>query len=98
MKSILIIEDNEEVRENLAEILKLYGYSITTEPNGLAGVKAAINNPPDLILCDVMMPELDGFGVINMLSENQRTAGVPFVFITAKTGNGGHPPRDEPGC
>jgi len=82
---ILIIEDNEDVRENLQEILELYGYHIRAEPNGLAGVKAAIQHPPDLILCDVMMPELDGYGVLNMVSENERTAGIPFVFITART-------------
>lgn len=84
-QQILIIEDNEEVRENLEEILELYGYAVAAEPNGLAGVKTAIQYPPDLILCDVMMPELDGYGVLNMLSENDRTAGIPFVFITART-------------
>jgi DNA-binding response OmpR family regulator len=83
--TILIVEDNEEVRENLEEILALYGYTVLAEPNGLAGVKAAIQHLPDLILCDVMMPELDGYGVLNMLSENERTAGIPFVFITART-------------
>jgi len=83
--TILIIEDNEEVRENLEEILELYGYATFTEPNGLAGVKAAIEHTPDLILCDVMMPELDGYGVLNMLSQNERTAAIPFVFITART-------------
>lgn len=83
--NILIIEDNEDVRENLEEILELYGYNVTTEPNGLAGVKTAVQHPPDLVLCDVMMPELDGYGVLNLLSENERTAGIPFIFITAKT-------------
>lgn len=82
---LLIIEDNEEVRENLAEILELYGYATSEAANGLEGVKACIENPPDLILCDVMMPELDGFGVLNLLAENERTAGIPFVFITART-------------
>ena len=82
---ILIIEDNEEVRENLSEILELYGYRTTTAADGLAGAKRAIAEPPDLILCDVMMPELDGFGVLNLLSENPLTATIPFVFITART-------------
>ncbi|MBB4079096.1 DNA-binding response OmpR family regulator [Lewinella aquimaris] len=82
---ILIVEDNQEVRENLAEILELYGYRIRIASNGLDGAKAAIEHLPDLILCDVMMPELDGFGVLNLLSENERTAAIPFVFITAKT-------------
>ncbi|THH40302.1 response regulator [Neolewinella litorea] len=83
--TILIIEDNAAVRENLAEILELYGYRTSTAPNGLAGAKLAIEELPDLILCDVMMPELDGFGVLNLLSDNERTAAIPFVFITART-------------
>lgn len=83
--NILVIEDNDEVRDNLSVILEIYGYSVTTAPNGLDGVRLAIQDPPDLILCDVMMPELDGYGVINLLSENERTQGVPFVFITART-------------
>ncbi|NJC25583.1 response regulator [Neolewinella antarctica] len=83
--TILIIEDSEDVRENLAEILELHGYEVRSEPNGLLGAKSAIDLPPDLILCDVMMPELDGFGVLNLLSENARTEAIPFVFITAKT-------------
>lgn len=82
---LLIVEDNTEVRENLAEILELYGYEVTEAADGLAGVKAALEAPPDMILCDVMMPELDGYGVLNLLSENERTAGIPFVFITART-------------
>jgi CheY-like chemotaxis protein len=82
---LLIIEDNEEVRENLAEILELYGYVTVTAENGLEGVKSCIQDPPDMILCDIMMPELDGYGVLNLLAENERTAGIPFIFITAKT-------------
>ena len=84
-EKLLIIEDNVEVRENLAEILELYGYAVVTAEHGLHGVKLALAEQPDLILCDVMMPELDGFGVLNLLSENERTAGIPFVFITART-------------
>ncbi len=83
--TILIIEDNVEVRENLAEILDLCGYGVLSAPNGLAGARSAIEHLPDLILCDIMMPELDGFGVLNLLSENSRTVGIPFVFITART-------------
>ncbi|MEO0733694.1 MAG: response regulator [Bacteroidota bacterium] len=82
---ILVIEDNEDVRENLAEILTLYGFEVAEAANGLLGVKAALDHPPALILCDVMMPELDGFGVLNLLMENERIAGIPFVFLTAKT-------------
>jgi len=85
MKKILIIEDNDEVRENLEEILDLYGYDTETAENGKVGVEKALNNPPDLILCDIMMPELDGFGTLNILGRKPATADVPFVFLTAKS-------------
>lgn len=84
MKKILVIEDNLEVRENLAEILELSGYAVATAENGKIGVQAARAEKPDLILCDVMMPELDGFGVLRILDQNPQTADVPFVFLTAK--------------
>jgi CheY-like chemotaxis protein len=67
---ILIIEDNQDVRENLSEILVLAGYNTVTAANGKEGVEAALGESPDLILCDVMMPELDGFGVLRILSKN----------------------------
>ena len=85
MKKILIIEDNAEVRENLEEILELYGYAVETAEDGTVGVRLALQNPPDLILCDVMMPQLDGFGVLNILSKKPATADVPFIFLTAKS-------------
>ena len=84
MKKILVIEDNEEVRENLEEILELYGYDVETAEDGKIGVEKAMINPPHLILCDVMMPKLDGYGVLNILSKKPETAGIPFVFLTAK--------------
>jgi CheY-like chemotaxis protein/CRP-like cAMP-binding protein len=85
MKKILIIEDNLEVRENIAEILELCGYSVTTAENGKIGVQHALENTPDLILCDVMMPELDGFGVLNILSKKPITCDIPFIYLTAKS-------------
>jgi CRP/FNR family transcriptional regulator, polysaccharide utilization system transcription regulator len=85
MKKILIIEDNPDVRENLAEILSLSNYQALTAENGKVGVEMAIGHHPDLILCDVMMPELDGFGVLHILAKNPDTAGIPFIFLTAKT-------------
>lgn len=85
MKKILVIEDNEEVRENLEEILELYGYEVESAENGKIGVEKALKSPPDLILCDVMMPHLDGFGVLNILSKKSATANIPFIFLTAKT-------------
>ena len=84
MKKILVIEDNEEVRENLEEILELYGYQVDSAEDGKVGVEKALKSPPDLILCDVMMPHLDGFGVLNILSKKSITANVPFIFLTAK--------------
>ncbi len=85
-KKILIIEDNFEIREGTAEVLSLTGdYEIITAPDGKAGVDLALKNKPDLILCDIMMPELDGYGVLYMLSKNEVTADIPFIFLTAKS-------------
>lgn len=85
MKKILVIEDNAEVRENLVEILELSGYQVITAEDGKIGVEIALRDLPDLVLCDVMMPRLDGFGVLNILSKKSNTADIPFVFLTAKT-------------
>lgn len=85
MSKILIIEDNAEVRENLKEILELSDYEVLTADDGKEGVEIALTEEPDLILCDVMMPKLDGFGVLNILRKKQQTADIPLVFLTAKT-------------
>ncbi|MEM9922027.1 MAG: response regulator [Bacteroidota bacterium] len=84
MKKILVIEDNQDVRENLCEILSLSDYEVASAANGKVGVEMALKNPPDLIICDVMMPELDGYGVLHILGKKPRTADIPFVFLTAK--------------
>lgn len=83
-KKILVIEDNLEVRENLEEILELSGYEVMMAEDGTVGVDIAAREKPDLIICDVMMPRLDGFGVLNILSKRPETASVPFIFLTAK--------------
>ncbi|GAB3167871.1 response regulator [Telluribacter humicola] len=83
-KKILLIEDNPEMRDNTAEILELANFDVTTAENGKEGVKMAHQLQPDLIICDIMMPELDGYGVLHMLSKDDRTAGIPFIFLTAK--------------
>ncbi|MEO0898336.1 MAG: response regulator [Bacteroidota bacterium] len=84
MKKILLIEDNEEMRENTSEILELAGYNVITASHGKEGVSIASKEQIDLIVCDVMMPELDGYGVLHMLSRNPITASIPFIFLTAK--------------
>jgi CRP-like cAMP-binding protein/CheY-like chemotaxis protein len=84
MKKILIIEDNPDVRENIAEILALSGYETMTAENGKIGAAKAQESLPDLILCDIMMPELDGYGVLHILSRTAATSDIPFVFLTAK--------------
>lgn len=83
--SILIIEDSTDIRESTAEILQLAGYQVYQAPNGKQGVELAIKHTPDLILCDIMMPELDGYGVLHLLSKREETSLIPFIFITAKT-------------
>ncbi|HEY9048854.1 MAG TPA: response regulator [Ohtaekwangia sp.] len=85
MKKILLIEDNPEVRENTQEILSLANYDVVTAENGKVGVDIAQREKPDLIICDIMMPELDGYGVLHILNKKPDTAGIPFIFLTAKT-------------
>lgn len=84
MKKVLVIEDNEDIREGTVEVLQLAGYEAIAAPNGKAGVDMAINEMPDVILCDIMMPELDGYGVLYLLSKNPKVADIPFIFMTAK--------------
>ncbi len=85
MYRILVIEDTDEHRENLSEILTLNNYEVIGAENGKIGVEKALKEKPDLIICDVMMPELDGYGVLQILSNNHRTADIPFLYLTAKS-------------
>lgn len=85
MKKILLIEDNQEILENTAEILDLAGYEVYTASEGKAGVEKAIECHPDLIVSDIMMPVLDGYGVLHLVQKNPELAGTPFIFLTAKT-------------
>jgi DNA-binding NarL/FixJ family response regulator len=84
MKTILIIEDEPEMRRNLATILRLEKFNPLAAENGRLGVEAALREKPDLILCDVMMPELDGYGVLSELRAQSATEATPFIFLTAK--------------
>jgi len=81
---ILVIEDNDDIRESITEILDLAGYEVFQADNGKTGVELANANLPDLILCDIMMPELDGYGVLYLLNKNPATTATPFIFLTAK--------------
>ncbi len=85
MKSILVIDDNADIRDNTAEILELAGYKVFTAENGKKGVDAALKEKPDVIICDIMMPELDGYGVLHMVRKNPESQNIPFIFLTAKT-------------
>lgn len=83
-KTILIIEDHDDIRESTAEILELAGYNVLAAPEGKSGVEMALKHLPDLILCDIMMPVLDGYGVLYLLGKHEETSSIPLIFITAK--------------
>jgi len=84
MSKILVIEDQPQMRKNLLTILELEGFQVVSAENGRRGVELAKAELPDLILCDVMMPELDGFGVVAALRTDDKTATLPLIFLTAK--------------
>lgn len=84
MKKVLIIEDSDDIREGIVEILDMAGYETYAAKNGKLGVDLAFKNLPDIILCDIMMPELDGYGVLYLLQKNAQTVNIPFIFMTAK--------------
>jgi DNA-binding NarL/FixJ family response regulator len=84
MKTILVIEDQPQMRRNILTILEMEGYEVITAENGRLGVACAMEELPDLVLCDVMMPELDGYGVLKSLRGQKTTATTPFIFLTAK--------------
>ena len=81
---ILIAEDDLHIRQGLSDLLSQEGYEIETAENGKIGVEKAQSETPDLILCDVMMPVLDGFGVLRILDKSPKTSDIPLIFLTAK--------------
>ena len=85
MKKILLIEDHDELRDNVAEILGLSNYQVLKAENGEKGVEMALKELPDLIICDIMMPVLDGFGVVHSLQQHPETSAIPFIFLSAMT-------------
>jgi len=84
MKKILVIEDEPEMRRNITTLLRFHDYEPVAAANGREGVGAARREKPDLILCDVMMPELDGYGVLEAVQAEASLAQTPFIFLTAK--------------
>ncbi|MEW7289992.1 response regulator [Aquimarina sp. 2304DJ70-9] len=85
MKTVLLIEDDVALRENTAELLELSDYRVITSPNGKTGITKAKEEKPDIIICDIMMPEVDGYGVLEALSYDKVTSQIPFIFLSAKT-------------
>lgn len=85
MNKILLIEDETSVRENILDLLEAEGFETISAPNGKVGIDLALSEAPDLILCDLMMPEVDGYGVLQKLRQEAVTSTIPFIFLTAKS-------------
>ena len=85
MKKILLIEDNDNILDNTAEILEMANYHVVTAKNGKEGTQLAMNGNIDLIICDVAMPEVDGYAVMSFLKERVTTKDIPFIFLSART-------------
>jgi len=85
IKKVLLIEDDTPLRESTAELLELANYNVLTAADGEKGVLVAKTSHPDVVICDIMMPKLDGYGVLTALSEDNRTKSIPFIFLSAKT-------------
>jgi DNA-binding response OmpR family regulator len=85
MTTVLVIEDQQPIRENITAILETEGYTVICAKDGSFGLRIVREKQPDLILCDIMMPGIDGYGVLNALRHNPTTAAIPFIFLTART-------------
>lgn len=83
MVTILLIEDNADIRENTIEMLEVGGFKVIAAEDGKAGLVAVNKQRPDIILCDIMMPKVDGYTVLKELKGNKDTASIPFIFVTA---------------
>ena len=84
MKKILVIEDDANIRESLVELLEMKSFTLLSADNGTDGLKLAQEQVPDLILCDVMMPGLNGYEVVEAIRKDSRLAKLPFIFLSAK--------------
>jgi DNA-binding response OmpR family regulator len=85
MTKIILVEDNNEIRDNTCEILEMANYQVATASNGKEGYELAVKEEPDLIVCDIMMPVLDGYGLLHLINKNEQLKNTPFIFLTAKT-------------
>src|SRR5690242_2896839 len=83
MRTVLLIEDNFEIRENTTELLELAGYKVLNAVNGADGISLAKETLPDVVLCDIMMPETNGYDVFRGLKAHDNTRSIPFIFVTA---------------
>ncbi|MBS1529507.1 MAG: response regulator [Bacteroidetes bacterium] len=82
-KTVLIIDDNDDIRENTAELLELEGFRVFTASGGMDGIRLARENKPDAIVCDVVMPDINGYEVFEVLQNNEDTKDIRFIFVTA---------------
>jgi CheY-like chemotaxis protein len=83
MKSILVIDDNREIRENTAELLELSGYNALTAVNGKSGFDKTLKQHPDVVICDIMMPETNGFEFLKLIKNDDSTKDIPIIFFSA---------------
>src|SRR5690606_17585578 len=83
-KTVLVIEDHDDIRESIVEILEMADYTVLSAPEGKSGFELALKHLPNIILCDIMMPVLDGYGVLYLLGKHEETASIPLIFLTAK--------------
>ena len=82
--TVLVIDDMQDVRENISELLELSGYHVLQAEDGYEGIRKAKQHAPELILCDIMMPGIDGYGVAEILARQEETKHIPFIYLTAK--------------
>src|SRR5690606_35423160 len=85
LRRILVIEDEQSLRKDIIEMLTYEGFEVISAENGRVGIEQAREHLPDLIICDIMMPEVDGYAVLEELRKESRTAAIPFIFLTART-------------
>jgi CheY-like chemotaxis protein len=86
MKRVLVIDDNKEIRENTAELLALHGYFVLTASNGREGYNQALDKHPDVVLCDIMMPDSDGKVFFRLIKQDDNTRSIPLIFFSADSG------------